>query len=249
MSAETESMNLKNQRMLVISGHAVDFVWRCGGAMARYARAGAKVRVITLTFGERGESGEVWSADPSIGVDAVKRIRRQEAEAAATILGAELRCLDFDDHPMVIDQPRLLRLVGELRDFRPTLLLIHHDKDPLNTDHIEAYRASLWALRCAQVPGVEPGSAPIGYVQIYTFEPQQPEFCEFNPDLYIDITDVMPIKRRAMEAVASQAYTAASFVTRAEYRAQIAQRICGNRAIRYAETFKRFEPRVATTFD
>jgi len=235
--------------MLVISGHAVDFVWRCGGAMARYASEGAKVRVITLTFGERGESGELWKADPGIGVDKVKQIRKEEAAAAAAALGAELRCMDFDDHPMIIDKPRLLQLVDELRDFRPTLMLIHHEKDPLNTDHIEAHRASLWALRCAQVPGVAPASKAIGYVQICTFEPQQPEFCQFDPNFYLDITDVMDTKRRAMEAVASQAYTATSFVSRAEYRGQLAQRICGDRSIRYAEAFQRFEPRVAKAFD
>ena len=242
-------MSLQGQRMLVVSGHAVDFVWRCGGTMARYAREGAQVRVITLTFGERGESGELWKTDPEIGVDRVKQIRREESAAAAAELGAELRCMDFDDHPMMIDENRLLRLVDEMRDFRPTLMLTHHDKDPLNADHVETNRASLWALRCAQVPGVRPDSKAIGPVQICTFEPQQPEFCQFNPNFYLDITDVMDIKRRAMEAVASQAYTAASFVSRAEYRGQLAQRICGDRTITYAEAFQRFEPRVAKSFD
>jgi len=243
------TMALENQRMLVISGHAVDFVWRCGGAMARYAREGAKVRVITLTFGERGESGELWKADPAISVGKVKQVRKEEAAAAAAVLGAELRCMDFDDHPMIIDKPRLLQLVDELRDFRPTLLLIHPERDPLNTDHVESHRASLWALRCAQVPGVTPASKAIGPVQIAMFEPQQPEFCRFDPNFYLDITDVMDVKRRAMEAVTSQAYTATSFVSRAEYRGQLAQRICGDRNILYAEAFQRFDPRVSKIFD
>ncbi len=237
-------MELKDQRLLVISGHAVDFVWRCGGVMARYARGGAAVRAITLSFGERGESGELWKADPGTSVAAVKEIRRKESEVAARTLGADVRALDFDDHPMVIDKPRLLRLVAEMREFRPSLLLIHHDRDPFNNDHVEAYRAALWALRCAQVPGAEAPGTALGYVQVFTFEPQQPEFCEFNPDLYVDISDVMDVKREAMAAVASQAYTAASFVSRAEYRGQLAQRICGDRSIRYAEAFRRVEPRV-----
>lgn len=52
-----------------------------------------------------------------------------------------------------------------------------------------------------------------------------------------------------MEAIASQTYAAVSFVSRAEYRGQFAQRICGDRGIRYAEAFQRFEPRVAKPFD
>ncbi|MCW5603574.1 MAG: PIG-L family deacetylase [Burkholderiales bacterium] len=178
----------------------------------------------------------------------MKAVRRREAEAAAAILGAELRCMDFDDHPMIIDKTRLLQLVAELHDFRPTLVLTHNDKDQLNPDHSETVRAYFWALRCAQVPGVMPETKPLGPVQTYMFEPQQPEFSSFNPDIYIDITDVMDVKKKAMEAVASQAYTAESFISRAEYRGQLAQRVSGDKSIRYAEAFQRFDPYVGKMF-
>ncbi len=242
-------MGIEGSRLLVISAHAVDFVWRCGGVMARYARDGAKVRVINLTFGERGESGEVWKADSKITVEGVKKVRRAESEAAAEILGAELRCMDFDDHPLILDKARCLQLVAELRDFRPTLVLTHHESDQLNLDHSETTRAYLWALRCAQVPGVSTESKALGAVQTCMFEPQQPEFAGFNPDIYIDITDVMDVKKKAMASVASQAYTAESFISRAEYRGQLAQRISGDKSVKYAEVFQRFEPFVGKTFD
>ena len=40
---------------LVISAHAADFVWRCGGAIALHAERGYKVTVVCLSFGESGE--------------------------------------------------------------------------------------------------------------------------------------------------------------------------------------------------
>ena len=45
---------------LVISAHAADFVWRCGGAIALHAQQGVKVTVVCLSFGERGESAKLW---------------------------------------------------------------------------------------------------------------------------------------------------------------------------------------------
>ena len=41
---------------LVISAHAADFVWRCGGAITLHASLGYAVTVVCLSFGERGAS-------------------------------------------------------------------------------------------------------------------------------------------------------------------------------------------------
>jgi 4-oxalomesaconate hydratase len=47
-------------RMLVVSAHAADFVWRAGGAIAAVTAAGGAAHVVALSYGERGESGELW---------------------------------------------------------------------------------------------------------------------------------------------------------------------------------------------
>ena len=39
---------------LVVSAHSADFVWRCAGAMALYAKRGYRVTVLCLSYGERG---------------------------------------------------------------------------------------------------------------------------------------------------------------------------------------------------
>ncbi len=67
---------------LVISAHAADFVWRCGGAIALHAEKGYDVTVVCLSFGERGESAKLWK-EPGITLDKVKSARRSEAEKAA----------------------------------------------------------------------------------------------------------------------------------------------------------------------
>ena len=74
--------------MLVIGAHSADFVWRAGGAVAVCAAGGGVARVIALSYGERGESGELWKQEGQT-VERVKQIRHGEAERAAAALGAD----------------------------------------------------------------------------------------------------------------------------------------------------------------
>ncbi len=92
--------------MLVVSAHAADFVWRAGGAIALAAARGERVRVVCLSFGERGESASAWRAGKSL--EEIKALRRGEAENAAAVLGAGIEFLDAGDYP--------LREWGELVD-------------------------------------------------------------------------------------------------------------------------------------
>src|SRR6185503_3362362 len=85
--------------VLVVSAHAADFVWRAGGAIALYASRGCRVRVLCLSYGERGESEKLWR-QPGMRLDEVKRARHQEAERAAEVLGAEIHFFDAGDYPL-----------------------------------------------------------------------------------------------------------------------------------------------------
>ena len=64
-----------------------------GRPIATATADGGSALVVSLSFGERGESGELWK-EPGQTLENVKEIRRGEAEAAAAILGAEIRFLD-----------------------------------------------------------------------------------------------------------------------------------------------------------
>lgn len=63
---------------LVISAHAADFVWRCGGAIAAHAAQGVQVTVVCLSYGERGESAKLWK-QLGMTLDRVKAARAAEA--------------------------------------------------------------------------------------------------------------------------------------------------------------------------
>src|SRR3954468_11558367 len=129
-----------SRRLLVIGAHSADFVWRSGGAIAACTRNGGTAQVIALSYGERGESGELWKVEGQT-VENVKRIRHAEAEAAAAHLGASFRCLDFGDYPLQIDGDRLLQIAEAIRAFAPGVLITHTDTDPFNPDHPVAFAA------------------------------------------------------------------------------------------------------------
>src|ERR1700740_2971144 len=93
------SMTNSTKSVLVVSAHAADFVWRAGGAIALYAQRGYHVRILCLSYGERGESERLWR-QPEVTLDCVKASRRAESEKAAAILGAEIRFFDCGDYPI-----------------------------------------------------------------------------------------------------------------------------------------------------
>ncbi|MFX4328474.1 PIG-L domain-containing protein, partial [Acinetobacter baumannii] len=65
---------------------------------------------MALSYGERGESGELWK-EPGQTLEQVKAIRHGEASRAAAILGAEFLPLDLGDYPLRVDEKALARLV------------------------------------------------------------------------------------------------------------------------------------------
>src|SRR3954464_14788682 len=119
-----------SRRLLVIGAHSADFVWRSGGAIAVCTRNGGTAQVIALSYGERGESGELWKVEGQT-VENVKKVRHAEAEKAAGALGAEFRGLDFGDYPLHVDADRLPPVVGGIPEVEPDTLPPHPRPRPL----------------------------------------------------------------------------------------------------------------------
>lgn len=187
---------------LVISAHAADFVWRAGGAIALAASRGEQVKVVCLTFGERGESAGAWRAGNSL--EQVKAIRRGEAEAAANVLGTDIEFLDAGDYPLHHSQELVDRLVRVYREVSPDVVLTHTLQDPYNYDHPAAGEMALQARVLAQAIGYPAPGDPSGAPPVFQFEPHQPEMCGFKPDVLLDITEVFALKRKAMECMGAQ---------------------------------------------
>src|SRR5262245_60695511 len=234
-----------SRNLLVVGAHSADFVWRAGGAIAVTTRAGGTATVIALSYGERGESGELWKEEGQT-IENVKEIRHGEAERAATALGASFRALDLGDYPLQIDYDALMRITEAIREFAPDVLITHTDTDPFNPDHPVAYAAVDRARGLAAGAGVASGFPTVRPPALFLFEPHQPELCNFTPTTFVDITPVIEKKKAAMSEMKAQQYLQTYYAQRAEQRGNHARRASGDQDVRFAEAFMRMIPQVVT---
>jgi len=234
-----------SRTLLSIGAHAADFLWRSGGALA-VAAEGGEAHVLALSYGEKGESGELWKEEGQT-IDNVKKIRHGEAERAAAALGADFRCLDLGDYPLEVQGEALDLLVDTIRELAPDVIVTHTDTDPFNPDHPVAHHAVARARALAAGAGVESAFKTIKPPELYLFEPHQPELCNFMPNTFVDITSVVERKVAAMAEMKSQQYLQTYYGQRAEQRGNHARRVSGRQEIRYAEAFHRVLPAVLET--
>jgi 4-oxalomesaconate hydratase len=199
--------------------------------------------VIALSYGERGESGELWKVEGQT-VEAVKAVRHEEASRAAAALGADFVGLDFGDYPLEIGPERLAQVVDAIREFAPDVLITHTDTDPFNPDHPVAHAVVTRARSLAAGAGVASGFEAVKPPQLFLFEPHQPELCNFTPTTFVDITPVWDAKVQAMACMEAQKYLQTYYAQRGEQRGNHARRASGNAGVRYAEAFMRVLPQV-----
>ncbi|MGA2990953.1 MAG: PIG-L deacetylase family protein [Candidatus Korobacteraceae bacterium] len=233
-------MNTEAKSLIVVSAHAADFVWRAGGAIAVHTKLGYRAVVVCLTAGERGESNEVYAAEPGIAPAAVRARRKAEAVKAAQVLGAEVRFLDQQDYPFKPGPEVLESLVDIYREVQPQFILTHPRVDPANWDHVTTFRLALEARMVAQAPG-RPGGKHIAAPQVYCFEPHQSELGEFKPDTLLDISEVWDLKWKAMQLVPSQTRMWNYYKNVAEQRGEVARRRT-ERKITHAEAYQKIFP-------
>ena len=234
---------METQRsMLIVSAHAADFVWRAGGAIGLHTSNGGKATIVSLSYGENGESGDLWR-EPGQTVEAVKSHRHAEALAASTALNAEFIPMDLGDYPLEVSGASMQKLASIYVEKRPDVLLVHAPEDPFNPDHpVASFAAQKARLLATGAGGVPASFKTIPPPVMYAFEPHQPDLCSFKPDTFVDVTNVWPSKNKAMSAMVAQSYLLDHYTRRAEQRAFQSRYTGFGKDTRYVEAFQRLTP-------
>ena len=231
---------------MVIGAHSADFVWRAGGAVAVAVERGGTAEVVALSYGERGESGELWKQEGQT-VENVKSIRHDEAEARGGGAGRDFRCLDLGDYPLQIDADALIAIADAIRAFAPDVLITHTDRDPFNPDHPVA------SVAVDRARGAGRGRGRAERLRHRSLRrpcscssPTSPS-CATSPRRPSSTSrPVFERKRAAMAEMKAQSYLQTYYAQRAEQRANHARRASGNASVRYAEAFQRVIPQVVS---
>lgn len=132
--------------VMAIAAHPDDIESWCGGTLARAVDAGAQVRLLLVTSGDKG------SPDPDADPAQVATMRESEAREAARVLGlADVAFLRYRDGE--VENVHQLRgeLVAWIRAWRPDALFTHDPEHPLppylrHRDHVATGRAALDAV-------------------------------------------------------------------------------------------------------
>lgn len=238
-----------NTNLLVVSAHAADFVWRSGGAIAKYVKEGANVHLVVLSYGARGESNDLWNIEGQT-LENVKNQRKLELEAAANNLGIKnLEIWDYEDYHMKIDDKRMDQLVRKIREVKPHIIVTHGPRDAFNPDHELVSKFVFDAAVLSTSNGVRlEGTTTAKQAKLFGFEPHQSEISDFNPDVILDITDVYEQKQAAMNCFHAQQHLIQYYGYKAELRGNHARRCSGNNDYKQAESFSRFFPYVGSEF-
>lgn len=234
-------MDMHGKKMLVVGAHPGDVLWRCSGAIAKHVKLGGEVDVVVLTYGTGGEANELFKAGYT--VDSAKEQRKKDFAKAMEILGvSRFEIWGLQDYRFEITQDKVYKMVKFMRESKPDLILTHHNKDLFNPDHGTIFPYVNAALEAATGQGIfVEGTKPIERAPIFCFEPHASEANDFKPNMFIDITDVIEVKKSAMATFELKAKLAESYVNRAKYRAVNAGSF-GRKGCEYAEAYEAVYP-------
>lgn len=188
------------KRVLIFAPHPDDAEFYAGGFLAKMKADGAEILIVTVTDGRCGS----YHTTP----DELAIIRKEEAQAAAQLQGAEIRFLGYHDYELNLAPAAELRekLVRIIREYKPDVVLAEdaYSKNEIHPDHRALAWAASDAINFAMLPNVFPqhsreNLSPHFVVDkyFYTDDPQR-------MNCIIDITDFIEQKLAGMMAHTSQ---------------------------------------------
>ena len=163
--------------VLAVGAHADDVELAVGGTLARLRRGGARVVMVVVSLPGHYEQ------------------RMGEAKEAAAILGCELRVLMADGARRIEDLKsyELVAMIDrEVKEYSPAAMLTHGPSE-FHRDHVLVHEACVSSQR-------------LRYFDFFTYHPNfcRPVPVPFHPRAYVDITDTIETKMRAIAAHQSQ---------------------------------------------
>ena len=220
--------------ILAIVAHPDDVELSFGGTLIVHKNLGYKTGILDLTKGELGTRG-------------TPEIRAAEAEKAAKILRVDMReNLGLEDGFFENNKDNQLKLAAQIRKYRPKLVITNatYDRHPDHVRSAQLVESACFIAGLKAVKTLDEGAEQAAYRpdKIY-FSIQS---TAHEPDLLVDISEVIEERREAINAFKSQFYdpestepetyiSSKNFMNMLEGRAtEFGQRI----GVAYAEGFK-----------
>lgn len=178
--------------VLAFGVHPDDVELGCAGLLLKEKLAGKKTAIVDLTQGELGSRGTVDT-------------RYQEAANAAAILKVDARDnLKMDDGFFINDRPHQLKIIEQIRKYRPEVVICNAPEDR----HPDHGRSAQLVIDAAFLSGLTKIETEIDGVKQEHYRPkyvlQYLQDRYLDPDVVYDITDVFEQKLESVRAYATQ---------------------------------------------
>jgi N-acetylglucosamine malate deacetylase 1 len=178
--------------LLAYGVHPDDVELSCAGVLLVEKKNGKKAGIVDLTAGELGTRGTAET-------------RQQEAKAAASILGVDIReNLGLADGFFQNIESSQRKVIESLRKFRPEIILCNakHDRHPDHGRSASLVSDSAFLSGLSKVNTSIDGKAQEAWRPKYVFHYIQDRFVK--PDFVVDISDVFDKKLEAIKAYTTQ---------------------------------------------
>lgn len=180
--------------ILWVGAHPDDFELVAGGTFAKYARAGHKVYMSTVCNGDKGSVRQ--------SSEEIARIRAEEMKSGAGVIGAiSLGTLGYPDHKAYANDELVMRIMDLIRQVKADIVYTHFYRD-YEPDHVAASEATVWAVSAAGNPSYKTDKPSHGVRR--TIYADTVMGLDFEPDFWVDISETIDIKLRALACHKSQ---------------------------------------------
>lgn len=168
-----------NKEVLIICAHPDDWELAMGGTALKM-KDKYNIHVVILTQGE--------AALDLDKAEATAKLRKEQAEKACAKINATLHIMDFGDGKLVTSKAAVDSVVAQLNTIKPGIVFCHWGID--KADHAAAANICTKALNTSKM---------IYDMEIYYFGGALQNLSQFEPEIYVNISDVADEKRELIE--------------------------------------------------
>ncbi|MBL62098.1 MAG: GlcNAc-PI de-N-acetylase [Opitutae bacterium] len=188
----------KPLRIIAFGAHPDDAEFQMGGTAIKLAKAGHKVKFVSVTNGDIGH----WKV--AGGQLAIRRTK--EVQEAARRAGIEVEVLDIHDgelEPTLENRKKITRLI---RNWQADMVFAHRPWD-YHPDHRYTGVLVQDAAFMVSVPFICPDTPPLKkHPVFFYFQDRFTKPYPFKPDVAVSIDDVFEEKLHVIDALESQVY-------------------------------------------
>ncbi len=192
-------------KVLIVTAHPDDLDFGCSGTIALWVKKGIEVSYVICTNGDQG--GE----DPDVPREEMPKIRQQEQRDAGAVVGvSKITFLGYRDGWLEPTIELRKEIVRQIRIHKPDRMVIQSPER--NWDRLFSSHPDHMAAGEAAIQAVYPDARnPFAFEDLLKVEKLEPHrvkevwvMSAAEPNHYIDITETIDLKIKALHAHVSQ---------------------------------------------